>query len=67
MKYVLIVTYIFLLQISILGSIKNELNKVNHKNVNKDAMAPVKSRKATKALQQHMKTVAQLELNKQKS
>lgn len=28
-------------------------------------MAPKKSRKATKALQQHMKTVAQLELNKQ--
>nr|XP_026485085.1 U7 snRNA-associated Sm-like protein LSm10 [Vanessa tameamea] len=46
--------------ISILGNIKNEFKKGNEKDPNKEDK-PVKSRKAKKALQQHMKIVASLE------
>ncbi|OWR50782.1 hypothetical protein KGM_208068 [Danaus plexippus plexippus] len=44
--------------ISIIDNIKNEVHKENMKHTNPK---PKKSRKATKALQQHMKTVAMLE------
>ncbi|CAH0722553.1 unnamed protein product, partial [Brenthis ino] len=50
--------------ISMLGNIKDELNKGKHKNLDNDKKPPIKSRKATKALKQHMKVVADLETNK---
>ncbi|XP_045455223.1 U7 snRNA-associated Sm-like protein LSm10 [Melitaea cinxia] len=47
--------------VSILGNIKNEFKKANKKDNDKDDKPILKSRKAKKALQQHMKTVASLE------
>lgn len=50
--------FFFCIQMSILGNIKNELKR---KVKNHDRKTVVKSRKATKALQQHLKTVAELD------
>ncbi|CAH2099910.1 unnamed protein product [Euphydryas editha] len=47
--------------VSILGNIKNEFKKANRKDKDKDDKPILKSRKAKKALQQHMKIVASLE------